>query len=386
MVELLFERNTIIYAFGGLCGLGIVVRFIVNVLYKRLVKSSENLGTTRNKMLKHMKLRFETCYKAKIGVNNVDTFVDKNVLQYRFCGILLSTWENFGGQVLFLCLLLVPISAVFGNVFKCGQDRILFAGSIGILVSSILIIVDKSINLASKKGVIKLNLMDYLENFLKVRLEQENFHPEQIDQFKREYIQTIESGKQVSVTAAMKEEQKDELNKRREARRIKEEEKKIQAIKREEELRRIDETRKEEERRKLEERKLSAAKRRQEELMKIEEERIAIEARRAESKKKAEEKQRANEKKQKENEEKDKLLHSIEEDLKVPEQKEENNALLQGMDEIAADRERTEKDRVKKEKVEKERPAKTTTGKGKSRNITTQEEELLENVLKEFFA
>ena len=34
-----------------------------------------------------MKMKFETCYKLKIGVNNVDIFVDKNILRYRFLWI-----------------------------------------------------------------------------------------------------------------------------------------------------------------------------------------------------------------------------------------------------------------------------------------------------------
>lgn len=383
MIQSLFDQNIIIYTFAGLCGLGLISRFLVNILFKRLVKESDNLGATKNKLLKRMKLKFETCYKVKIGVNNVDTFVDKNVLQYRFCGILLSTWENISGQVLFLSLLSVPVIVVFGNVYHCGQDKIMLAGSVGILASSILILVDKSINLISKKRTIKLNLMDYLENFLKVRMEQEIFHPEQIDQYRREYFQTVETGKQISAAAAIKDEQKDELNNRRESRQKKEEEKKALLIKREEEQRLLDEARKEEARKKLEERKQLAAKRRQEELMKIEEERLALEARRAQEKKKAEEKQQAIILKQ---QEKEKLLRSMEREQKAPEQKKEHSELLQGMDEIAVEKERDEKLHNGKEKVEKERQTKAYSGKGKGKGISTQEEELLEDVLKEFFA
>ena len=62
-----------------------------------------------------MRMKYETCYKLNIPVNNVDTFVDKNLTKYRFCGLLLSTWENISGQVLLLSFLIVPISAVFGS-------------------------------------------------------------------------------------------------------------------------------------------------------------------------------------------------------------------------------------------------------------------------------
>lgn len=372
MVLFLFERNIIIYTLIGLCGLGLITRFIIDLVYKRLIKEADNIGATKNLLLKHMKMKFETCYRLKIGVNNVDTFVDKNVLRYRFCGILLSTWENFGGQVLFLSLLLVPISAVFGVRFDCGQNQILMTGAVGILTSSVLILVDKSINLFVKKRVLKLNILDYLENFCKVRLEQETFHPELMEQYRREYFEVKEAGKQISAaTAPVKIEPKDELDRRREVRQRKEEEKRLQAAKREEEQRKIEEVRKEEERRRLEERKKIAAKRREEELQKLEDEREALEARRIEARKKVEGKQQVIERKQTKSEEKEKLLQSLEEDLISPDGINDMDMLMQGIAEIAA---------------EEKKHQQNSAGKHKNQGMSEQEEKLIEDILKEFFA
>lgn len=408
MVQFLFDNDIIIYTFAVLCGLGLLVRFIVDLVYKHLVKESDNPGDTKNKTLRHMKMKFETCFKLKIGVNNVDTFVDKNVLRYRFCGILLSTWDNFGGQILFLDLLIVPLCAVFGVAYNCGQADILLTGAVGILSSAILILVDKSINLSEKKKMIRLNLLDYLENFCKVRLEQETYHPELLEQFRLEYFQATEANKQISAAAAvpLKEEPKDELNRRREARHKKEEDKKLQAIKREEEQKKNEEARKEEEKRRLEERRKIAARRREEELLKMEEERVALETRREEVKKKAAEKQESNERKQQQTYQKEKVIHSVEEELKPLEDRADMDMLLKGLDEIAADKERValltveedkeesislektrlENEKVKHERANKERLQKTTAGKLKIQGMSPQEEKLIEDVLKEFFA
>ncbi len=378
----LFDKNILAYSFVGLCGLGILVRFIIDMVYKRLLKESDNLGTTKSKPLKHMKMKFETCYKLKIGVNNVDTFVDKNILRYRFCGILLSTWENFCGQVLFLTLLLVPVLAVFGVIYQCGQDEILFTGSIGIAAGSIMILVDKSINLSIKKKVIGLNLRDYFENFLKVRLEQEAFHPEMLDQYRKEYFQAMDGNPaKADAVAAAKGEPKDELGRRREARQKKEEEKRIKAVQREAEQKKIEEARREEEKQRIEEKKQLAAKRREEELARLEEERLALEERRSELKKKEEEKRLANERKQREMEEKDRLLHSIERELKSQEVKTEINPVLNGAEEIAAEKERGKPDSTVKETTTHGAP-----GKKKTNGVSVQEDKLIEDVLKEFFA
>ncbi len=405
MVKILFEQNIILYVFAGLCGLGLLVRLIVNLVFKNLVKASENPAETKNKLLKLMKMRFEACYKAKIGVNNVDTFVDKNVLRYRFCGVLLSTWDNFGGQILFLNLLIVPVSAVFGVVFDCGQDLVMMTGAVGILTSAVLIIVDKSINLSAKKRMLHLNLLDYLENFCKVRLEQEAFHPELYEQMRREYAQVAEAKKQVVTSKEeTKGEAKEELDHRKEAKRKKEEEKKLQAQRKEEERRKLEEMRKEEERRRQEERKKLAAKRREEELRKIEEERKALEARQAELKKlSSEEKQPIPEVK------KEAILDSLEEELKSSQEKTDLNKVLQGLDEIAASKELEQKekkqqnmnrlstDKLAMDKLsteEKKAAAKASVqnvkaakGSGKVRNTgDSQEDKVIEDVLKEFFA
>jgi hypothetical protein len=391
MVQYLFDQNIIIYTFAGLCGLGLLVRLLVNLVYKHLVRESDNPGEAKNKMLKHLKLKFETCYKLKIGVNNVDTFVDKNVLRYRFCGLLLSTWDNFCGQVLFLNLLLVPIIAVFGVFFDCGQDQIMLAGSVGILSGAVLILVDKSINLSVKKRMLRLNLLDYLENFCKVRLEQEAFHPELVEQYRREYFQVAETKKQPSAAASAlaKEEEKYELNRRREARRIKEEEKKAQALKREEEQKKLEEARKEEERRRIEERKQLAAKRREEELQKMEEEKLALEARREEARRKAEEKQLALERKQQKQEQKEKILHSLEEDLMSADEKSGMEELMKEIDEIAVEKERSHMAKIEKGKADKARVDKDKLQKpaaSKAKKPSLQEDKIIEDVLKEFFA
>lgn len=373
MVQMLFDQNIILEIFAGLCGIGLLVRFIVASVYRYLVKESGNPGEAKNKMLVHMKMKFETCYKLKIGVNNVDTFVDKNVLNYRFCGLLLSTWDNFSGQVLFLSLLLVPVATVFGVVYECGQDKILLSGAVGILTSAVLILVDKSINLTAKKRLLRVNLLDYLENFCKVRLEQEVFHPELVEQQRKEYMQVAEAKKQAEKGEASGQDgQKDELDRRREVRKKKEEEKKLEALRREEEQKRLEETRKEEARRKQEERKQLAMKRREEELQKLEKEKEELELRRAELKRRATQRQQASEEKLQE--EKNRILQSLEEELKTVPSGTDLNTVIEGLEELAAEREQRQKDRSK------------TDQSRKTKSVNKKEEKLVEDVLKEFFA
>jgi len=172
----------------ALCACGILLKLILNLVYSRLIKATDNMAKSKNKLTQMMKKKFETYYVLKIGVNNVDIFVDKYVFRHRFCGILLSTWENIGGQILMLCLLTGSISTILGLIYECGKQQILSTFSVGILTSGLLIFLEGLINLTGRKELIRLNMKDYFENILKVRLEQEQVQPELIEQYKKEYL------------------------------------------------------------------------------------------------------------------------------------------------------------------------------------------------------
>ena len=105
------------------------------------------------------------------------------------------------------------ISAIFGLVFEIGRDHILFTGAVGILTAAGIIVVDKMTNLPVKKHMIRLNLLDYLENFCKVRLEHELSQPERLEQYRKEYLQVV--GERAS-NIKNDIETKEEINRRKE--------------------------------------------------------------------------------------------------------------------------------------------------------------------------
>ncbi len=172
----------------GICGFGILLKLVLNVIYFRLVKASTNMAQSKNKLTKLMKTKFETYYRLKIGVNNVDIFVDKYIMHHKVCGILLSTWDNLCGQVLMLCVLIGSISTILGLIYECGRTQILSTFSVGIFTSGVLIFLEGFTNISNKKERMSLNMKDYLENLLKVRLEQEIEFPELIEKYKKEYL------------------------------------------------------------------------------------------------------------------------------------------------------------------------------------------------------
>lgn len=188
MIKEWFENNYFIYIIGGICILGVLIRFILSMKYRHLIRASKRMGTSKNKLMRVLRLKFETCYKLKIGVNNVDTFVDKYVYRHRFCGLYLYTWETISGEFIVVSVLSASVFSVLGLIYKCGQNDILYTFASGILSAIVLIGYDFFINLRMKRKVLKVNIKDYLENFLKSRLENVEFNSELLEQYRKEYF------------------------------------------------------------------------------------------------------------------------------------------------------------------------------------------------------
>lgn len=188
MIQELYEKHIFLYIMGGLCALGVLIKCILLIVYNKLILSSENMAQAKKSWLKNMKLRFESSYQLQLGVNDVDTYVDKYVSKIKYGGLLLSTWENISGQTIGLCLLTGSFAGILGYVYDCGQGPVLFTFFMGAWTAIIVNIVDNIVNISAHKQMLRYNLIDYFENNLKVRMEQEVFHADARRKYQREYF------------------------------------------------------------------------------------------------------------------------------------------------------------------------------------------------------
>ncbi len=189
MVQEWFDRNIFLYIILGICGVGLFIKFVLSMKYRLLIRASKRMGTSKNRLMRVLRLKFETCYKLNIGVNNVDTFVDKYVYRYRFCGILLYTWETISGEIVIVSVLTGSVFSILGLLDECEINHILSTLIAGVLGALVLISYDYFINLNMKRKILKVNIKDYLENFLKSRLENGEFSSDLLEQYKKEYLE-----------------------------------------------------------------------------------------------------------------------------------------------------------------------------------------------------
>ncbi len=180
MVKGLLEQQVFMYVMIGLCGIGVVAKLLLLLIYGRLTKASFHMPDTTNRLFKLMRLKFEACYKLKISVHNVGGFVDKYFLNNKFCGICLHTWHKFSTQMGFLCLCVGVAAAILGGMEECSQRFILQHIGIGLLTAAFLYVLDGLCAFDLKKEQMRVNAIDFFDNFLKSRLEAQYFQEEEL--------------------------------------------------------------------------------------------------------------------------------------------------------------------------------------------------------------
>lgn len=186
MVEKIFQENLLTYTIVLIFGLGMILKLVLCIGYSQMITASKNIEQTKNKTLRNMKIKFETFHRLKIGVNNVDTFVDKRLKNHKIHGVLLITLEKLSGQAAMVCALIGGTGALTGLLFRIETRWILSVFTVGFLTTGLLIFFEALLNIKGKREIIRLNILDYFDNFLKSRMELEEKHPEIIEAYKKE--------------------------------------------------------------------------------------------------------------------------------------------------------------------------------------------------------
>ena len=150
--------------------LSVLVRLMLAWMYHTMIRETDNMATTGNRLLKQCKVKFANCYQLNGGVSDIPVFVDKFLNRLSFGHLSFDAWYHLSGH----CLL---FSVVFAGVGICKgilDGRMLgeilpfyIASFLGLyLYFSLSALVD----IKGKQRVLKTNLIDYLENHLSGRI------------------------------------------------------------------------------------------------------------------------------------------------------------------------------------------------------------------------
>ena len=149
----------------------IFLRILIGILYQNMIRESDNMASTENSLLKQCKLKFANCYQMSNGVANIPVFVDKFLNRMKLGPFTFETLYHFSGQAMLLSV--VAAGAGIYRSIVAGRTMVdilpfYIASFFGLyLYFSISTVVD----VKKKKRVLKVNLVDYLENHLSPRID-----------------------------------------------------------------------------------------------------------------------------------------------------------------------------------------------------------------------
>lgn len=130
------------------------------------------MSATKNKSLQKLKLKFTSCRQLHETIPNVGVFVDKYINQLCIGRFPVSFFRHLSGQLTLLSVLVAGIGACLGIIR--GESFLAIAPFylISFFGLYLYFAVSSLADIPGKMGMLRTNLVDYLENHLSGRLEQ----------------------------------------------------------------------------------------------------------------------------------------------------------------------------------------------------------------------
>ncbi len=170
MLRIFQEEMAVTVCMLAFFGLSILTRFLLAILYQNMIRETENMATTNNKLLKKCKLKFANCYQLNNGIANVPVFVDKFLSRLAVGPLSFESLYHLSGQM----MLLSVVSAGFG-ICKCIAEGRMLGEILPFYVVSFLGLylyfsLSTILDIKGRRRNLKINLIDYLENHLAFRM------------------------------------------------------------------------------------------------------------------------------------------------------------------------------------------------------------------------
>ena len=151
--------------------IAIALKFFIGLLYETLIRESENMAVTQNAILKRWKTKFIKCFQLNGGVNNVAVFVDKCISHLTVGRLSFARIEHYSGQAQLFSVIMAGI----------GICRLLAGGTrpveiIPFYLACLLELylyfsVTAAVNIKERQRILKIQMVDYLENHLSARVK-----------------------------------------------------------------------------------------------------------------------------------------------------------------------------------------------------------------------
>lgn len=116
MMLQIMQQNFLLYGMAAMGILGVISQVILRIVYEGLIRDMENPALAKGKYMKQLKQKYNLYRRTQTGPDSIRIFIQKSMMQYKFAGMNLHTWNRMGLFVLALCM-----AAGIGGWYMAGK-------------------------------------------------------------------------------------------------------------------------------------------------------------------------------------------------------------------------------------------------------------------------
>ena len=171
MFRVFQEERLITICMFACLGVSIVLRIFLGLLYRNMIKEADNMAATNNRLLKQCKTKFASCYEMSNGVANIPVFVDKFLNRMALGKLSFDTLYHLSGQMMLLSVVCSGIGACRSIIGGRTMGDVLPFYIVSFFGLYAYFSISTVVDVRGKKRILKVNLVDYLENHLSPRID-----------------------------------------------------------------------------------------------------------------------------------------------------------------------------------------------------------------------
>ena len=179
MLQTIANTNVVLYLMIITAVAAVIAKLVSHITLKRLVRASSNMAKTSHRLIKLIRSKYEHTCMIYDAVENVDSFLEKYIYEYRVLGLRLHTWRQIERQLIWVVGMLGAIGA-FAHFSVNGYSEIVYqygAGGFAELVC--LLVIYQVTDEDYKIETAKMYMTDYLDNVYSHRFTRARHEPKE---------------------------------------------------------------------------------------------------------------------------------------------------------------------------------------------------------------
>lgn len=170
MISVFAEQKVVSACMFACLVLSIFLKIFLGMLYRHMIKEADNMAITNNKLLKQCKIKFSNCYELNNGIHNIPVFVDKFINRLALGHLSFDLLYHLSGQMMLLSVVAAGVGICRSIIAGRTLGAILPFYIVSFLGLYLYFSVSTVADIKGKRRMLKINLVDYLENHLSSRM------------------------------------------------------------------------------------------------------------------------------------------------------------------------------------------------------------------------